>query len=151
MRTPSWYTEIPFQPDISYRGFAASPLLGTPQGISVYQDGVRINEPFGDTVNWDLIPTAAISTINLIPGSNPLFGLNTLGGALSIRTKSGAQYPGTQAQLYGGSFRRRPAGAPRGGARGGFDSLSSASAVRAGGWRAPSPSGPRPAFAQRCR
>ncbi|HYU71012.1 MAG TPA: Plug domain-containing protein, partial [Burkholderiales bacterium] len=67
----------PFQPDISYRGFAASPLLGTPQGISVYQDGVRINEPFGDTVNWDLIPTAAISTINLIPGSNPLFGLNT--------------------------------------------------------------------------
>ncbi len=55
----------PFQPDISYRGFAASPLLGTPQGISVYQDGVRINEPFGDTVNWDLIPTSAISTINL--------------------------------------------------------------------------------------
>jgi len=65
----------------------------------VYQDGVRINEPFGDTVNWDLIPGSAISTINLIPGSNPLFGLNTLGGALSIRTKSGAQYPGTAATL----------------------------------------------------
>src|SRR5258708_1052974 len=89
----------PFQPDLTYRGFAASPLLGTPQGISVYQDGVRINEPFGDTVNWDSIPTAAISTINLIPGSNPLFGLNTLGGPLSIRTKSGAQYPGTPPPL----------------------------------------------------
>ncbi|HZF19189.1 MAG TPA: Plug domain-containing protein, partial [Burkholderiales bacterium] len=63
----------PFQPDVTYRGFSASPLLGTPQGLSVYQDGVRINEPFGDTVNWDLIPTAAISTINLIPGSVPLF------------------------------------------------------------------------------
>ncbi len=99
----------PFQPDLTYRGFAASPLLGTPQGISVYQDGVRINEPFGDTVNWDLIPTSAISTINLIPGSNPLFGLNTLGGALSIRTKSGAQYPGAAAALQGGSFGRHAA------------------------------------------
>src|SRR5438552_7965223 len=82
----------PFQPDISYRGFAASPLLGTPQGISVYQDGVRINEPFGDTVNWDLIPTSAISTINLIPGSNPLFGLNTLGGALSLLTLNATRW-----------------------------------------------------------
>ena len=41
----------PFQPDVQIRGFAASPLLGTPQGIAVYQNGVRINEAFGDTVN----------------------------------------------------------------------------------------------------
>jgi hypothetical protein len=46
----------PFQPDIQYRGFEASPVLGTPQGLAVYQDGVRINEAFGDTVNWDLFP-----------------------------------------------------------------------------------------------
>jgi len=65
-------------------------------------------------VNWDLIPGSAISTINLIPGSNPLFGLNTLGGALSIRTKSGAQYPGTAATLYGGSFGRRAVEAQHG-------------------------------------
>src|SRR2546425_10822995 len=136
----------PFQPDISYRGFAASPLLGTPQGISVYQDGVRINEPFGDTVNWDLIPTSAISTINLIPGSNPLFGLNTLGGALSIRTKSGAQYPGTAATLYGGSFGRRSVDAQHGGTSGEFDYFASASAFREDGWRAQSPSGVRPVF-----
>ncbi|MDO1767582.1 Plug domain-containing protein, partial [Escherichia coli] len=43
----------PYQPDVNYRGFTASPLLGTPQGLSVFQDGVRINEPFGDVVNWD--------------------------------------------------------------------------------------------------
>jgi iron complex outermembrane recepter protein len=105
----------PFQPDLTYRGFAASPLLGTPQGLSVYQDGVRVNEPFGDTVNWDLIPTAAISTVNLIPGSNPLFGLNTLGGALSVRTKSGAQYPERRhapgAALSGAARSRRSAAA----------------------------------------
>jgi outer membrane receptor protein involved in Fe transport len=138
----------PFQPDISYRGFSASPLLGTPQGISVYQDGVRINEPFGDTVNWDLIPTSVISTINLIPGSNPLFGLNTLGGALSIRTKSGAQYPGTAATLYGGSFGRRSAEAQHGGSNGEFDYFASASASREDGWRAQSPSDVRQFFSK---
>src|SRR2546422_9619195 len=138
----------PFQPDISYRGFAASPLLGTPQGISVYQDGVRINEPFGDTVNWDLIPTSAISTINLIPGSNPLFGLHTLGGALSIRTRSGAQYPGTQAQLYGGSFGRRAAEAQHGGTQGEFDYFVSANGFREDGWRVQSPSDVRQLFAK---
>jgi len=138
----------PFQPDLTYRGFAASPLLGTPQGISVYQDGVRINEPFGDTVNWDSIPTAAISTINLIPGSNPLFGLNTLGGALSIRTKSGAQYPGTAATLYGGSFGRRSAEVQHGGANGELDYFASASAFREDGWRAQSPSDVRQFFSK---
>src|SRR5437870_8466529 len=138
----------PFQPDISYRGFAASPLLGTPQGISVYQDGVRINEPFGDTVNWDLIPTSAISTINLIPGSNPLSGLNTLGGALSIRTKSGAQYPGTAATLYGGSFGRRAAEAQHGGTHGEFDYVASASACREDAWPVQAPADVRQFFSK---
>ena len=94
----------PFQPDVDFRGFTASPLLGAPQGLSVFQDGVRVNESFGDTVNWDLIPQSAISSINLIPGSNPLFGLNTLGGALAIRTKSGFENPGYSIESYGGSF-----------------------------------------------
>src|SRR5690349_18057378 len=76
----------PFQPDINFRGFSASPLLGTPQGVSIFQDGVRVNEPFGDVVNWDLIPQAAIANMQLIPGSNPAFGLNTLGGAVAIYT-----------------------------------------------------------------
>ena len=79
----------PFQPDLNYRGYTASPLLGTPQGLSVYLDGVRLNQPFGDVVSWDLIPRVAIGSTTLMPGSNPLFGLNTLGGALAIQTKDG--------------------------------------------------------------
>ena len=75
--------------------------------MSVFQDGVRINEPFGDVVNWDLLPRSAISSVQLIPGSVPAFGLNTLGGALAIYTKSGAQYPGGAVELSGGSFGRR--------------------------------------------
>ncbi len=97
----------PYQADVQFRGFTASPLLGTPQGLSVYMDGVRVNEAFGDIVNWDLIPANAIANINLIPGSNPLFGLNTLGGALAVHTKSGAEFPGFKATVYGGSWARR--------------------------------------------
>jgi outer membrane receptor protein involved in Fe transport len=96
----------PYQPDVNFRGFTASPLVGTPQGLSVYQDGVRVNEPFGDTVNWDLIPQNAIAGITLMPGSNPLFGLNTLGGAVSVQTKSGESYPGGGLQVSGGSWGR---------------------------------------------
>ncbi len=96
----------PYQMDVNYRGFTASPLLGTPQGLSVFQDGVRINEPFGDVVNWDLVPRGALASLTLMPGSNPMFGLNTLGGALTLQTKSGDTHPGTEIELQAGSFRR---------------------------------------------
>ena len=96
-----------FQADVNFRGFTASPVLGTPQGLSVFQDGVRINEPFGDIVNWDFLPQSAISSIQLIPGSNPAFGLNTLGGALAVYTKSGSEYPGGAIETSAGSFGRK--------------------------------------------
>ncbi len=96
----------PLQPDVYYRGFVASPLLGLPQGLSVYVNGVRFNEPFGDSVNWDLIPEGAIDSIALYPGSNPMYGLNSLGGALSIQTKTGFTAPGHQLEVYGGSWDR---------------------------------------------
>ncbi|MGZ8193023.1 MAG: TonB-dependent receptor [Methylobacter sp.] len=96
----------PLQPDIYYRGFVASPLLGLPQGLSTYINGVRFNEPFGDTVNWDLIPQGAIDTMALYPGSNPVYGLNSLGGAISVKTKTGFSAPGHQIEVYGGSWDR---------------------------------------------
>ena len=94
----------PFQPDVQYRGFTASPLLGLPQGISVYLNGVRFNEPFGDTVNWDLIPLDALDSVALYSGSNPAFGQNTLGGALSLKTKNGFSYTQNEADVRFGSF-----------------------------------------------
>ena len=130
----------PFQMDVYYHGFTASPLLGTPEGLSVYIDGVRVNESFGDTVNWDLIPQAAVSTVTLISGSNPIFGLNTLGGALSIRTKSGHDNPGTEFEAYGGSFGRRSFEATTGGEIGAFDYFFTATYFDETGWRDMSPS-----------
>jgi outer membrane receptor protein involved in Fe transport len=130
----------PFQLDINYHGFTASPLLGTPQGLSVYVDGVRLNESFGDTVNWDLIPESAISTITLMSGSNPVFGLNTLGGALAIQTKSGHDNPGTEIEAYGGSFGRRVFQGQTGGEAGNFDYFITGSYFDEDGWRDMSPS-----------
>lgn len=96
----------PLQPDVTFRGFTASPLLGLSPGFTVYQNGVRINEPFGDTVNWDLIPLSAVNSVQLLAGSNPVFGLNSLGGALSLEMKNGFEFDGTEAEVYGGSFER---------------------------------------------
>ncbi len=93
----------PFQPNLVYRGFSASPLDGNSQGLAVYLNGVRFNQPFADTVNWDLIPSVAIDRINL-EGSNPVFGLNALGGSLSVRLKDGFSFHGTTAEAFGGSF-----------------------------------------------
>jgi iron complex outermembrane receptor protein len=96
----------PFQPDILYRGFEASPVLGTPQGIAVYQNGVRINEAFGDTVDWDLIPAIAIDRLDMV-SANPVYGLNALGGAAVITMKNGFTYQGFEGEAAGGSFGQR--------------------------------------------
>lgn len=131
----------PYQMDVNYRGFSASPLLGTPQGLSVFQDGVRINEPFGDVVNWDLVPTSALNHITLIPGSNPLFGLNTLGGALTLETKSGDTHPGTEVEFQAGSFGRVNLGFSHGGSVGETGHyFVAANGLNEDGWRDHSPS-----------
>ena len=80
-----------FQKNVDYRGFTASPLLGESQGITVYLDGVRVNESFGDTVQWELIPEYAIKKVDLM-SSNPAFGLNALGGSIALTTKKGLDY-----------------------------------------------------------
>lgn len=137
----------PFQPDVNYRGYTASPLLGTPQGLSVYMDGVRLNQPFGDVVSWDLIPRAAIASLTLMPGSNPLFGLNTLGGALSIQTKNGRSNPGTAVQTFYGLHQRRAVEFEHGGYNDkGLNWFVTGNVFRENGWRDDSPSDVRQLF-----
>ena len=137
----------PFQPDVNYRGYTASPLLGTPQGLSVYMDGVRLNQPFGDVVSWDRF-LAWRSSPALMPGSNPLFGLNTLGGALSIQTKDGRNSPGTTLQAVYGSDSRRYLEFEHGGRRmaNGVDWYVAGNLFAEDGWRDDSPSDVRQLF-----
>lgn len=139
--------ENPYQPDVNYRGYTASPLLGTPEGLSVYMDGVRQNQPFGDIVAWDLIPKIAIDEAELMPGSDPLYGLNTLGGALSIQTKDGISHPGTAIQIMGGMFGRRAVEFEHGGSNSkGLNWYVAGNLFREDGWRPFSPSEVRQAF-----
>ncbi|HEY2247485.1 MAG TPA: Plug domain-containing protein, partial [Bradyrhizobium sp.] len=98
-------TGNPFQPNVEFRGFVGSPVSGTPQGLAVYQNGVRVNEAFGDTVNWDLIPTTAIRSVAVVT-NNPAFGLNALGGAVTIQMKDGFGYHGAEIDTMAGSFGR---------------------------------------------
>jgi iron complex outermembrane recepter protein len=104
----------PLQPDFQYRGFTASPLLGTPQGIAVHQNGVRLNEPFGDVLQWDLVPEFAISEVQLYPGPSPTYGHNALGGSLSLRMKNGFRDPGHRVEALAGSFGRHQVSAEYG-------------------------------------
>ncbi|MDF1587975.1 MAG: TonB-dependent receptor [Gammaproteobacteria bacterium] len=137
----------PYQPDVNYRGFSATPLLGMPQGLAVYMDGVRLNAPFGDNVHWDTIPQSAIASINLMPGSNPLFGLNTLGGALSIQSKNGFTHEGHSAQAYAGSFNRRAGEFESGANDGTWGYFVTGNWFKEDGWRDHSESEVRQAFA----
>ena len=99
-------TGNPYQNDVNYRGFQATSLLGAPVGLAVYFDGARVNEPLGSIVNWDLIPMNAVERVDVEPGSNPIFGLNALGGALVVQTKTGQDAPGAYISVLGGSFGR---------------------------------------------
>jgi iron complex outermembrane recepter protein len=127
-------TGNPFQLDVRYRGFTASPVLGTPQGLAVYQNGVRTNESFGDTVNWDLIPEFAIDGLEIV-SNNPAFGLNALGGALAVKMKNGFTFHDLEIELYGGAFGRISATAEAGIQRGGIGLYFGADALRDDGWR----------------
>jgi iron complex outermembrane recepter protein len=135
-----------FQQTLTYRGFTASPLLGLPQGLSVFVDGVRVNESFGDMVNWDLIAPNTIANMHLLSGTNPVFGLNTLGGVLSVHTKSGFEFPGTSASLGGGSSGRRAIEAETGGHGERADYFAAVRGYDYDGWREHSASRIRQAF-----
>ncbi len=124
--------------ELSYRGFHASPLPGSPQGVAVYMNGIRLNEAFGDTVNWDLIPTNAIDRSDLWT-NNPIFGLNALGGAVNLQMKNGFTYQGFESEAQGGSFGRFTGEAQYGVQIGDRAAYIAAEGLHDDGWRFKSP------------
>ena len=140
-------TTNPFQPTLRFRGFTASPLLGLPQGVAVYQNGVRVNEPFGDTVQFELLPQFAVDEVQLSAGADPAYGLNAMGGALALRLKDGFSHTGFRGELSGGAFGRAEATAEFGANDGSWAFYGGASHFTEDGWRAQSPSRVTQAFA----
>ncbi|MBV9654784.1 MAG: TonB-dependent receptor plug domain-containing protein, partial [Acetobacteraceae bacterium] len=123
-----------YQPNLFYHGFQASPLQGNAEGLAVYLNGARFNQAFGETVNWDLLPEVAIDRVDLV-GANPAFGLNALGGGLSVQTKNGFNFHGGEATLFGGSFGRIQGDFQYGLQRGDVASYVAGSVAHDGGWR----------------
>jgi iron complex outermembrane receptor protein len=136
----------PFQPDFVYRGFEASPIAGVAEGIAVYQNGVRLNETFGDSMNWDLVPEFAVRSVTL-QSSNPVFGLNAIGGAVSLAMKDGFQDAGTRAQVSGGSFGNVAGDVEYGARFGNVAVYAGAGAQHSDGFRDNSPATLRQAYA----
>lgn len=127
-------TGNPYNKEISFRGFVSSPTIGVPQGMAVYQNGVRLNESLGDTVNYDLIPQVAIDRMDLWT-NNPVFGLNALGGALSFRMKNGFTYQGLELESLAGSFGRYEGSGQWGTQVGNWAGYLAIEGGRDGGWR----------------
>jgi iron complex outermembrane receptor protein len=125
--------------DLRYRGFVASPLQGTPQGLAVYMNGIRINEAFGDTVNWDMIPTVAVGRADVWT-NNPAFGLNALGGAVSFQMKDGFTYQGFESDTSGGSYGRVGGSLQYGVRKGEWALYLAGEGLKDDGWRYQSPS-----------
>jgi outer membrane receptor protein involved in Fe transport len=134
------YQGNPFQMDVQYRGFTAGPQIGMPQGLSVFFDGIRVNEPFGDVVNWDMIPMNALAGVDVFPGSNPIFGLNTLGGAFTLKTKDGFNNSGFDAEVLTGSFGRKQLQTEAGWNNGTVALFGAGNFFLEDGWRENSPS-----------
>jgi iron complex outermembrane recepter protein len=124
----------PFQPTMFYHGFQASALQGTSQGLAAYVNGIRFNQAFGDTVHFDLLPDLAIDEINL-EGSNPVFGLNALGGALNLKLKNGFTYQGGEISFHGGSFDTYGTEFQYGRRSGNTAVYAAGSLLHQGGWR----------------
>jgi len=124
----------PMRAEVSYRGFDASPVSGRSQGMAVYQNGVRINEAFGDTVQWDVIPSNAIASMSVV-SNNPSFGLNALGGAVSILMKDGFSYQGGELDIMAGSFGRAQVGVQAGGSSGNASVYVAAEGIKDDGFR----------------
>jgi iron complex outermembrane receptor protein len=127
-------TGNPFNKELFFRGFQSSQQNGAPQGLAVYQNGVRVNEAFGDTVNFEFIPQVAIDKVDIWT-NNPLFGLNALGGALSFQTKSGFTFQGIELEGQIGSFGRYEGSAQWGTQVGNWAGYIALEGARDGGWR----------------
>ena len=130
----------PWQPEIRFRGYTAGSILGNEQGLSIYVDGVRQNQPFSDVVLWDTLPQFAFSGAQVVPGTNPIYGLNTLGGAMAFQTKSGHSFDKTKLSFTGGSWDRQISLIEHGGTSGSFDYYAGYQYTKEDGWRDFSPS-----------
>jgi outer membrane receptor protein involved in Fe transport len=134
------------QPTLELRGFTLSPVTGMPQGVSVFLDGVRINEPDAQELNFDLVPMDAVVRAEVVRGPTAVFGKNTLAGAVNLTTLRGSAEPHLEAGTDAGAFGYSGAHLLMAGARDGYDGMLLARASSGGGYQARSSATARQLF-----
>ena len=127
-------TGNPWQPALVYRGQTASGAQGQAQGLAAYLDGARFNLPFGDTVSLDLVPDAALRSVELAD-SSPVYGLNALGGALVLETATGRSDPGFSGSASLGAYGAHDVSMAAGGAAGRWSGFAAVQLRGEQGWR----------------
>ena len=135
------------QPQIMVRGFAVSSVVGSPQGVGVFLNGVRVNEPDAQEVDFDLLPSAAVDRATLVRGSNVLFGRNSLGGTILFTTRRGGDRPEAELTVGGGSYGDQVLTATAGGKRAGIDGFVAFTGENEIGWRHATSANARNVFA----
>src|SRR3989475_6632161 len=130
----------PGELDVTLRGFQVSPTIGLPQGVTVYLDGVRVNEPDAHEVNFDLLPLEDVDHVDVTYGPSVLLGRNSLGAAVNLVTRRGSVPAGREGEASGGSFGRYELKARAGDRRGMWDYYVGTRYEHEDGWRAATPS-----------
>src|SRR3989449_5142990 len=123
------------QLDVSLRGFQVSPVIGLPQGVTVYVDGVRANEPDAHEVNFDLLPLEDVDRVEVVYGPSVLLGRNALGAAGNLVIRRGATPAAREIEASAGSWGRYELKARAGARHGGWDYYVGARYEGEGGWR----------------
>jgi outer membrane receptor protein involved in Fe transport len=124
-----------YQPDLSLRGFQTSPVVGLPQGVSVFLDGVRVNEPTAEEINFDLLPMEDLERVEIIPGPSVVFGRNTLAGAINLVTERGKEGFSAFAEASAGSSAYQKYRLRLSGRAGPVDFYASGTETLEDGWR----------------
>jgi len=122
------------QQDMSVRGFSVSPVIGLPQGIGVFVDGVRVNEPDMSQVYFSLIPMHAAARVDVLRGASGVLGKNALGGAINVVTASAAER-GIEASLRADDFGGIEGHGLLASGSGAWSGLGSVAIARSSGWR----------------
>src|SRR6266545_7548256 len=123
------------QLDVSLRGFQVSPVIGLPQGVTVYVDGVRANEPDAHEVNFDLLPLEDVERVEVVYGPSVLLGRNALGAAVNLVTRRGGSPASRELEASAGSYGRYELKAHAGARQGVWDYYVGARYERETGWR----------------
>src|SRR5213592_3723238 len=123
------------QLDVSLRGFQVSPTIGLPQGITVYVDGVRVNEPDANEVNFDLLPLEDVERVEVSYGPSVLLGRNSLGAAVNLVTRRGRAPANREIELSGASYERYEVKANAGDRLGPWDYYLGVRYEHEDGWR----------------